>query len=57
MDSHIDVGGGRFPRSYESRLAQHRAMVAEFNAWYNYTLEYEYEWSNVLRITELNLTR
>jgi hypothetical protein len=57
LDSYIDVGGGRHPRTYESRLELHRDMVAEFNSWYNYTLAYEYEWSNVLLITGFNLTR
>lgn len=57
LDSFIEEGGGTHPRTYESRLAQHRAMVAEFNAWYNYTLAFEYEWSDIYQITEFNMTR
>jgi hypothetical protein len=57
LDSFIDEGGGTHPRTYESRLEQHRAMVAEFNAWYNYTLAFEYMWSDIYQITEFNMTR
>lgn len=57
LDSHIKVGGGTHPRTYDARLAQHREMVALFNSWYNYTLAYSYDWSNVLVVTEFNMTR
>jgi hypothetical protein len=57
LDSQIKVGGGTHPRTYEARLEQHREMVALFDSWYNYTLAHSYDWSNVLVITEFNMTR
>jgi hypothetical protein len=58
LDSHIEVGGASTQaRTYETRLAQHREMVALFNSWYNYTLAYSYDWSDIFVITEFNMTR
>jgi hypothetical protein len=57
LDSFVDVGSARHQQTYEGRIELHREYVANFNSMYVYELAYEYEWSDVYRITALNETR
>ncbi|UCE73185.1 MAG: hypothetical protein JSV56_09105 [Methanomassiliicoccales archaeon] len=56
-DSYIVAEGVRYKQSYDERLAQHREYITAFNSMYTYELAFEYEWSNIYRITAVNETR
>jgi MFS family permease len=53
LDSYIQKGSPRTERNYEARLELHKMIVAAFNSMYNYTLVYEYEWSDIYIITDI----
>jgi hypothetical protein len=53
LDSYIPSGDTRAKHLYESRLEEHREIVAMFNSMYEYELAYPYEWSDVYIITGL----
>lgn len=53
LDSFIKVGSGRHEQSYDARLKLHREYVERFLNMYTIELAYQYEWSDVYRITGL----
>ncbi len=53
LDSYIQKGSPRAARNYEERLELHKEIVERFDSMYNYTLVYNYEWSDIYRVTDL----
>lgn len=53
LDSFIKVGSGRHEQSYDARLKLHREYVESFLNMYTIELAYQYEWSDVYRVTGL----
>jgi len=50
-DSYIKMGSGRHEQSYDARLELHREFVERFLNMYTIELAYQYEWSDIYRIT------
>jgi hypothetical protein len=52
-DSYVQRGSSRGQQSYDERLERHRELVARFNDMYEYEPAYQYDWSDIFRITNI----
>jgi len=53
LDSFVQMGSARSQQSYDERLERHQGLVDRFNAMYEYEPAYQYEWSDIFRITNI----
>ena len=53
LDSYVQKGSARGQQNYDERLERHRGLVERFNAMYEYEPAYQYEWSDIFRITNI----
>jgi MFS family permease len=53
LDSYVQMGSARGQQSYDERLERHQGIVDRFNDMYEYEPAYQYDWSDIFRITNI----